>query len=331
MFSILLISGCGAKNTTIDNKNMNNETNGMYKNIIDSENDTENAEETAISEEINISEEMDVVEEETKVVEAETELFAMLPDEFYFSSGAGGWGTELFLEDDGTFYGQHHDSDMGSIGEGYPNGTRYVCNFVGKFTEPRQISEYTYSATIEYMNIEREGEEYIEDGFRYIVSGPYGLDNAGEIRFYLYGTPRAELPEGFLSWMQGTDMGPDYLNCFGIYNVNEETAFSGYIYEDYTELRKLDGKYVNDAGDEVIIHLESEIEPYTQELGYVEWKLFGGEAEHGSIKKNPIGGFTIYLDESVCYNFEITNYEVGGMKFSGADKWSEHFGTFIMQ
>lgn len=326
LLSVFVFGGCGTEKIATENNATNSEMNN-----VDGENATESTGEMDISEKANFFAEADTVEEEIEVVESETELFARLPDEFYFSSGAGGWGTELFLEDDGTFHGLHHDSDMGSTGENYPNGTQYICCFEGKFTAPQQISEYVYSTTIEYMNVEREGEEYIEDGIRYIVSGPYGLENAGEIMLYLYRTPRAELSEGFLSWMQGTDMGPDYLNCFGIYNVNEETAFSGYIYEDYTELRKLNGKYVNDAGDEVIIHLESKIEEYTDELGYVEWKPYGEEAEHGNIMKNPIGGFTIYLDESICYNFEITNYEVGNIEFSGADKWSESLGTFVMQ
>lgn len=60
-----------------------------------------------------------------------------LPDDFpmdlEFSSGVGGWGTSLTLERDGTFSGQFHDSDMGAIGEDYPNGTVYLCHFPDGF------------------------------------------------------------------------------------------------------------------------------------------------------------------------------------------------------
>ena len=40
-----------------------------------------------------------------------------------FSSGAGGWSTELKVADDGTFTGAYHDSEMELTGENYPNGT----------------------------------------------------------------------------------------------------------------------------------------------------------------------------------------------------------------
>ena len=66
-------------------------------------------------------------------------------DGFGFSSGAGAWGTFLDLNDDGTFSGEFHDSNMGETGEGYPYGTVYVCDFSGKFSEPEKINEYTYS------------------------------------------------------------------------------------------------------------------------------------------------------------------------------------------
>lgn len=318
MIGLLFASGCGMeKQDSTSVKEREQEAESMLEKG------------SAPEEEIASDEEGDVAEAE--VIETGMELFAELPDEFYFSSGAGAWGTELYLQDDGTFYGQYHDSDMGSIGEEYPNGTQYICKFEGKFTVPVQVSEYVYSTTVEYMNIDREGEEYIEEGIRYIVSSPYGLDNAGEILIYLYGIPRAEMPEGFLSWMNGAEMVSDNLSCYGIYNVNEETAFTGVKYEAYDELCKLEGNYVNAAGDRVVIHLLSELDEYSYELGSVEWIPHDGEPERGSVVKNAKGGFTICLDESILYNFEITKYEIGKIEFSGADKWSEPFGAFVMQ
>lgn len=261
----------------------------------------------------------------------EAEIFAEMPDEFSFSSGVGGWETVLFLEDDGTFYGEYHDSDLGSVGEDYPNGTNYICKFTGKFAEPEQVSETIYSTTIESMEIEREGEEYIENGIRHIVCQPYGLDNAEEIMLYLYGTGIAELPEGFRSWMLGNEMGPESLRAYGIYNVKEETAFSGVIHEKYEELCKLNGAYKNEAGDEVVIRLSSEMNEYSYDLGFVDWTPSGGQTEIGTITKNNKGGFNINLEDSVSYSFKITNYEAGSIEFFGDDKWAEALGTFRMQ
>ena len=51
------------------------------------------------------------------------------PVELVFSSGAGAWGTVLELAPDGAFTGSFHDTNMGETGEGYPNGTVYLCSF----------------------------------------------------------------------------------------------------------------------------------------------------------------------------------------------------------
>ena len=55
------------------------------------------------------------------------------PMELTFSSGAGAWRTSLILNADGTFVGEYSDSDMGDIGDAYPNGTFYFCSFSGQF------------------------------------------------------------------------------------------------------------------------------------------------------------------------------------------------------
>ena len=64
---------------------------------------------------------------------AETvDLFAQIKDRvFTFSSGVGGWSTELNVGENGAFTGNFHDSEMGETGEGYPNGSMYGCLFHG--------------------------------------------------------------------------------------------------------------------------------------------------------------------------------------------------------
>lgn len=76
--------------------------------------------------------------------------------EFFFASGAGGWSTVLYINKDGSFYGNYHDSDMGSMGEGYPHGTIYYCDFTGRFSAPVQVNDYTYSMQIEELTYARD-------------------------------------------------------------------------------------------------------------------------------------------------------------------------------
>ena len=96
------------------------------------------------------------------------------PLEFYFSSGAGGWGTSLTLQADGSFTGSFHDSEMGDASADYPNGTVYICNFEGKFSTPVQVDEYTYSPELQdYIDFEEYGKDVCRD-----KNGEY-VDNYG--------------------------------------------------------------------------------------------------------------------------------------------------------
>lgn len=161
-------------------------------------------------------------------------FFATLPRSFSFLSGAGGWSSELCLASDGTFTGDYHDSDMGDDGEGYPDGTRYVCTFSGRFGNVRRVDEYTYSMRLLEMNVEETpAEEWIEDGVRYVSSVPYGLENADEILVYLPGAWLRSLPYGFVSWVSmphawGWDNKPVLLPCYGLYNVADEEGWSSW-------------------------------------------------------------------------------------------------------
>lgn len=151
---------------------------------------------------------------------------------FWFSSGVGGWGTELSIAEDGSFEGVYIDTDMGDMGEGYPNGTRYSCVFSGKFTKPVKVNEYTYSMEIENMEYENEpNTEEIgsEEGFRYCYSDAYGLTDGKEFLIYLPGSPVDELPEEYISWVNHSMYGEEdktKLPFYGIYNVEAQCGFS---------------------------------------------------------------------------------------------------------
>lgn len=132
-----------------------------------------------------------------------------------FSSGGGSWATTLLLYPDGTFEGSYHDSNMGEMGEGYPKGSIYICDFSGRFEVTEKLNEYAYKLKLTELKTEKEkDEEWIEDEIRYISSHPYGItawssDSAtgekfliqGEdFVFYLADTPLEGLNENFLTW-----------------------------------------------------------------------------------------------------------------------------------
>lgn len=150
------------------------------------------------------------------------------PMSFTFSSGAGGWRTWITLYADGTFEGQYSDSEMGDIGDGYPNGSYYIADFTGKFVNIQKVDEFSYSMELGEVTLGREpGTEWIEDEIRYVAAEAYGLDGGKEFVFYTPETPVAGLSEMFLGWWPGRFMDPsaETLSCYGIYNKAEETGF----------------------------------------------------------------------------------------------------------
>ncbi len=163
--------------------------------------------------------------------ENNSSVFELMPRGFDFASGAGAWGTHIDVEKDGSFVGQYHDADMGDVGEDYPNGTVFICNFSGKFSAPKKIDKYTYSMKLERLETDgNRGESYIEDGTMYINSEPYGFDDADEFIIYAPGIPISELPEGFVLWLGGfmNVETTKVLPYYGIYNVGGEEGFVGY-------------------------------------------------------------------------------------------------------
>lgn len=161
--------------------------------------------------------------EDTKVSEAGTGFsFSDLKMyNFTFASGAGGWSTEMHINDDGSFYGNYHDSNMGETGAGYPNGTLYYCDFTGKFTAPEKINDYSYRFKIEKLDFARtSGEEEIIDGVKYIYTEAYGLDEAQNLIMYIPGTFVSKLSEELLSWIFIGESSDNYsvIPFYALYN-----------------------------------------------------------------------------------------------------------------
>ena len=141
--------------------------------------------------------------------------------EFVFASGAGGWGTYLTLQPDGSFIGDYGDSDM---------DTRYECKFEGRFTDIQQISDYCWAMKLGDVSIEKEeGTTWTEDGIHYIAAGPYGVSGGTDFLLYAPGTPVDFIPAECRNWWPDAyrwrNGEIDKLNGWGLCNLSEGTAF----------------------------------------------------------------------------------------------------------
>ncbi len=162
---------------------------------------------------------------------AEDNIFAELPAYFVFSSGAGGWATELSFSSDGSFTGSYHDSEMG-LGSDEYDATVYVCNFQGQMSVVEKVDEYTYRLKLDRIDqTETPGEEWIEERVRYIGGNPYGLDDADELMLYLPGRPTDDLTDDCVSWIfmaegWSWDERGSNLSGYVLYNINAGEAFT---------------------------------------------------------------------------------------------------------
>lgn len=159
----------------------------------------------------------------------DSDVFSKLPSDFTFTSGAGGWSTNITLYDDGTFSGQYTDYDMGDSGDGY-QGVVYICDFEGKFATPHKVDNCIYSTKLDYLDVNgTTGADYIVDNVKYIYSDPYGFDDADEFLIYLPGCPLSKTASEFLPWSfidtSENIFIPD--DTYGIYNVGGMQGFIG--------------------------------------------------------------------------------------------------------
>lgn len=260
----LTVCGCGSREE------------GEVNNIINFES-VENTESVTNAEDIGKdtdqeSEPSEVKEESSaEITEAEEELFAFdnfINLEFCFSSGAGGWATLMTIKADGSFSGQFFDGDLGVTGDGYPNGTMFLCNFTGQFTQPVKVNEYTYSMQILELNYAEEvGKEEIKDGMLYCYTDIYGLEEAEDILIYLPGAPLTELPEEFRSWIYTTDTELPF------YALNNEALQYGFSSYDIVDNLKENLTFAEDWAASIEDSIRNDLLTQT-ELNEKTWELY---------------------------------------------------------
>ena len=156
--------------------------------------------------------------------------------EWSFSSGAGGWSTDMRIAEDGSFSGEFHDSEMGEIGEGYPDGTLYGCSFTGQLSILEQADEYAWKVRIDRLEMDgTPGDESIDEGIRFVTMEPYGISEGDEMLLYLPGTPVDALTEDMQMWahIAFQEETTDALENWFMYSEANESGFVGYeAYDD---------------------------------------------------------------------------------------------------
>ncbi len=166
---------------------------------------------------------------------AETEdVFAQIQDlRFDFSSGAGAWNTEMAIEEDGTFSGIYHDSEMGEVGEDYPDGTVYLSVFSGQMSLAEQVDDHCWKIRVDSLE-EVDWEETIDEQIHYVPADVYGISEGDEMLLYSPGTPVSVLSEEMQMWAHVLDQEnpPEELEYWFLMSEANESGFVGF--EDVT-------------------------------------------------------------------------------------------------
>ena len=151
-----------------------------------------------------------------------------LPEAFVFSSGGGGWGTNLYLKTDGSFTGLYSDPNP------EPDESKY-CYFKGSFSEIKKINDYSYSMKLDSVAIDNEHEPVTWEGHKWVLSDSiYGFDDEGsEYILYTPEAPVAELDKEFMSWTSSIDKTKitDKLNYYGIYDASGSGHYGFFEYK----------------------------------------------------------------------------------------------------
>ncbi|MBR5962001.1 MAG: hypothetical protein IKZ98_13540 [Clostridia bacterium] len=142
------------------------------------------------------------------IAEGNDKVFAQFEGlSWSFCSGAGAWSTDLVIKPDGTFTGDFHDSDMGDIGEDYPNGIVYLAQFHGKMSITEQINEYSWKLRVDELVLDEEpGKEAFEDGCKYIFTDVYGLTKGDEMVLYKPDAPMKDFTDDMHFWAHSIDL-----------------------------------------------------------------------------------------------------------------------------
>ena len=159
---------------------------------------------------------------------ADNNIFETLEGiEWSFSSGVGAWSTDLSIKADGTFAGEYHDSEMGDSGDGYPDGSVYLCPFHGQMSLVEQTGEKSWKLRVD--SLEKDPvEEKIEENVRYVPSEAYGLAEGDELLLYAPGTPISDIPEEMLFWthaLEAEDTAVELTDWF----LMDEKSGSGFV------------------------------------------------------------------------------------------------------
>ncbi|MBM6699216.1 hypothetical protein H7U32_02505 [Bifidobacterium pullorum subsp. saeculare] len=123
--------------------------------------------------------------------------------DYMFSSGSGGWGTNLHVNADGTFSGKYQDTNLGDISAEHPHGTARQSEFTGQFSSAQRNEDgsYTLHCVANRLSVKgNNGGTRIENGMAITTTDPYGITLCDTFVLYPKGFDSAKMSESERGW-----------------------------------------------------------------------------------------------------------------------------------
>lgn len=155
-------------------------------------------------------------------------FFADCADEYYMTSGVGGWGAALVVAANGTFEYNYHDSDYGAY---------YICHANGVLGNVRKVDDNTYMVDVLDIVLEYEPDTTwtetdmdLDMTIQYNAVEPYGINSGDTLMFYCAGSMSESLPSAYVEWYCmpraiSPDESPAQIPLDGFFNVSDECSF----------------------------------------------------------------------------------------------------------
>lgn len=147
--------------------------------------------------------------------------FSDLPKEYTFSAGAGGWATQLTIDEDGEYTGDFSDMELGAR-------TIYSCNFHGKLSAPQKVNDHLYKADILSFETDRSSESEVSNGvtYKYVDEGRGFPKDSKSIYIYTPETPLSSIGTDLMSWIHRRTDDPSDTLGFYVLAVDDNYAFN---------------------------------------------------------------------------------------------------------
>ena len=175
-----------------------------------------------------------LVVERTEPAAAETVIHPGLPELFSCITVGGRANWEIQTQKDGSFQATFRSWDWGDQGTGYANGTCYITEVTGVFTDIEKRNDDSYKMVASQVHhVSQKGDSWIQDNVRYVVEEGSGIADGDEYFLYLPGTMQHQYPQGLVESVNNsgfhsmTEITPD---TFVLYHPNPESPGYALVY-----------------------------------------------------------------------------------------------------